>query len=188
MRLHLYNCSISKFKKEKKKKKKDQKECGAREKVNWPNLISGISLYSPARRVRAKEARERAAPFSNPKVSFHGQFTCLNTNHYIDCCVGAGGEIWCRLGKCIFGRENSLSPAAAATSAVHIIQLSLLFIFFSISSRARWSNPFFFSFFHAGTVGRSPIVVLYYWRRRGSNVSFLACLFSIHFYFHPSVF
>lgn len=110
--------------------------------------------------MRAKEARERAAPFSNPKVSFHGQFTCLNTNHYIDCCVGAGGEIWCRLGKCIFGRENSLSPAAAAvaTSAVHIIQLSLLLIFFSIfsiSSRARWSNPFFFlSFTPAPSVGR----------------------------------
>lgn len=49
-------------------------------------------------------------------------------------------------------------------------------------------QPVFFSFFHSGTVGRSPIVVLYYWRRRGSNVSFLACLFSIHFYFHPSVF
>jgi hypothetical protein len=41
------------------------------------------------------------------------------------------------LGNAFFGRENILSPAAAAatTSAVHIIRLSLLF--FSISSRVR---------------------------------------------------
>ena len=54
-----------------------------RERVNWPNLIEGFrcspDLCGQLQRVRA--------PVSYTQVSFHGQFTCLNTNQYRLCAV-----------------------------------------------------------------------------------------------------
>lgn len=112
-----------------------------------------------------QKRRERGPPFSNPKVSFHGQFTCLNTNQYIDCCVGAGGEIWCRLGKCIFRqREYSLTGGGGGDDIGRSYHPTFPFIFFDFLACAMiqpvFFPPFFLSRRHSRSVAHCCLILL----------------------------
>ena len=131
-----------------------------RERVNWPNLIEGFrcspDLCGQLQRVRA--------PVSYTQVSFHGQFTCLNTNQYRLCAVP-------RLGINFFFFRWRRAPAASA------LRLSLFCI-----SRMRWRSNRFFFFTHS-------IVVHCYIEEAQSTASWhtLLLLFPIFSLFFSSV-
>ena len=103
-----------------------------RERVNWPKLIEGFR-YSPDLCGQLQRVR---APVFYTQVSFHGQFTCLNTNQYRLCAVP-------RLGITFFFFSIAESTGGPSTFP---------FLYFS---HAMTIQPFFFS-----RIRSSSIVIL----------------------------